>query len=132
MGRNILLITTDQQRYDGLGCNGGRIARTPVIDKLAAAGITYRQARNQCAVCMPARATILTGRHVRTHGVTSNGIPLPADHPSAAHELKRHGYKTVLIGKAHFEPHAARDFFENVAAGQGSMFCIRLRRPKCV
>ena len=69
---------------------------------------------------MPARATILTGQHVRTHGVTSNGIPLPADHPSAAHELKRHGYKTALIGKAHFEPHAARDFFENVAAGQGS------------
>ena len=118
MGRNILLITTDQQRYDGLGCNGGRFAKTPFIDGLAKSGLIYRQARNQCAVCMPARCTILTGQHVRKHGVTSNGIPLPSEHPSVAHELKRHGYETALIGKAHFEPHATKDFFENVAAPQ--------------
>lgn len=56
MGRNILLITTDQQRYDGLGCNGGRIARTPVIDKLAAAGITtVRLAINVLFACRHAR-----------------------------------------------------------------------------
>lgn len=120
MGRNILLITTDQQRYDGLGCNGGRFARTPAIDGLARTGLNYRQARNQCAVCMPARCTILTGQHVRMHGVTSNGIPLPSEHPSVAHELKRHGYDTALIGKAHFEPHAGKDFFENVAARAGT------------
>jgi arylsulfatase A-like enzyme len=116
MGRNILLITTDQQRYDGLGYTGGQFARTPSIDALALQGIQYAQARNQCAVCMPARCTILTGQHVRTHGVTSNGIALPADHPSAAHVLKAAGYATALIGKAHFEPHAAKDFFENRAA----------------
>jgi arylsulfatase A-like enzyme len=38
-GRNILFITTDQQRYDSLGCNGGTVARTPVVDRLAAEGI---------------------------------------------------------------------------------------------
>jgi arylsulfatase A-like enzyme len=120
MGRKILLITTDQQRYDGLGFAGGRFARTPVIDGLAAAGITYRQARNQCAVCMPARATILTGQHIRMHGVTANGIALPVEAPSLAHALKAAGYKTALIGKAHFEPHAGKDFFENKAANEGS------------
>ena len=118
MGRKILLITTDQQRYDGLGCNGGTFARTPVIDALAETGISYTQARNQCAVCMPARCTILTGQHIRQHGVTSNGIPLPAEHPNLAYELKRAGYDTALIGKAHFEPHAAKDYFENLAAGE--------------
>ena len=41
MGRNILLITTDQMRFDALGCNGGIVARTPVIDALAAEGINY-------------------------------------------------------------------------------------------
>ena len=41
MGRNILFITTDQQRYDSLGCNGGTIAKTPVADQLAASGINY-------------------------------------------------------------------------------------------
>ncbi len=120
MGRKILLITTDQQRYDGLGFAGGQFAKTPVIDGLAAEGVTYGQARNQCAVCMPARCTILTGQHVRMHGVTSNGIALLADHPSVAHALKAAGYKTALIGKGHFEPHAAKDFFENTAAGENN------------
>ncbi|SVC47175.1 uncharacterized protein METZ01_LOCUS300029, partial [marine metagenome] len=41
MNRNILLITTDQQRYDSLGCTGGDIARTPTIDGLASTGINY-------------------------------------------------------------------------------------------
>jgi arylsulfatase A-like enzyme len=78
-GRKILLVTTDQQRFDALGCNGGQVARTPVIDQLAANGINYRRAHNQNVVCMPARSTILTGQHVRSHGVTMNGIPLPVD-----------------------------------------------------
>ena len=57
MGRNILFVTTDQQRYDALGCNGGTIARTPVVDELAARpGIIYRRAYNQNTVCMPARS----------------------------------------------------------------------------
>ena len=42
MGRNILLITTDQMRFDALGCNGGIVARTPVIDALAAEGINIQ------------------------------------------------------------------------------------------
>jgi len=77
MGRKILFITTDQQRYDSLGCNGGRVARTPVADSLAAAGINYRRAYNQNTVCMPARSTMITGQYVRTHGVFANGVPLP-------------------------------------------------------
>ena len=42
MGRKILLVTTDQQRFDTLGCNGGTVARTPVADSLAATGIPVR------------------------------------------------------------------------------------------
>jgi arylsulfatase A-like enzyme len=45
--RNILFITTDQQRYDALGCNGGTVARTPVVDGLAADGIRYERAGMQ-------------------------------------------------------------------------------------
>ncbi len=105
MGRKILLITSDQQRYDSLGCNGGRIARTPVIDALARAGINYHRAYNQNTVCMPARSTMLTGQYARTHGVYANGVPLPEDALSIAATLKeKAGYKTALLGKAHFEP----------------------------
>lgn len=122
MGRKILFVTTDQQRWDALGCNGGRIARTPVVDALAAAGINYRRAHNQNVVCMPARSTMLTGQHVRSHGVTMNGIPLPEDAPDAARVLReRGGYRTALIGKAHFEPSSAPGgpYYENYAASRG-------------
>jgi arylsulfatase A-like enzyme len=105
MGRKILFITTDQQRFDSLGCNGGKIARTPCADKLAADGINYLRAHNQNTVCMPARATMVTGQYVRTHGVVANGVALPPDAPSVAAYLKeKKGYKTALLGKAHFEP----------------------------
>jgi len=105
MGRNILFVTTDQQRYDSLGCNGGEIAQTPVVDRLAAQGLNYRRAYNQNTVCMPARSTMLTGQYPRTHGVVANGIPLPEDAPSiAAHLASEAGYRTALVGKAHFEP----------------------------
>ena len=123
MGRKILFVTTDQQRYDGLGCNGGRIARTPVLDSLARDGIVYRHAYTQNTECMPARSTMLTGQYPRTHGVTMNGIPLPLDSPNIAALLRdRAGYRTALIGKAHFEPSSAPDqsYFENKAARLGS------------
>jgi len=102
--RNILLITTDQQRYDALGCNGGTVARTPCVDGLAASGINYRRANNQNVVCMPARSSILTGQYPSTHGVIANGVPLPPDAPSIAAHLYENGYRTALLGKAHFEP----------------------------
>jgi arylsulfatase A-like enzyme len=123
MGRNILFITTDQQRYDSLGCNGGKIAKTPVIDALAGDGINYRRAHNQNTVCMPARASMITGQYVRTHGVFANGVPLPPDAPSVARWLhERAGYRTALLGKAHFEPafDMNQRWFENQMARQDS------------
>ena len=104
MARNILFVTTDQQRFDSLGCNGGTIARTPVADALARDGINYQRAYNNNTVCMPARCTMLTGQYPRTHGVVANGIALPTDAPSVAAHLKTAGYHTALVGKAHFEP----------------------------
>jgi arylsulfatase A-like enzyme len=104
MGRKILLITSDQQRYDAFGCNGGKYARTPHVDALAAGGTTYRRCHPQSVVCMPSRATIVTGQLVSTHGVWMNGVQLPETAPSVASELRAHGYRTALIGKSHFDP----------------------------
>ncbi len=121
MGRKILFITTDQQRFDALGCNGGTVARTPHIDRLAADGINFRRAHPQSVVCMPSRSTMITGQHVTTHGVWMNGVPLPVEAPSAAATLKSAGYATALIGKAHFEPFLDPflRFTENQLAAQG-------------
>ncbi len=102
--RKILFVTTDQQRHDTLGCYGGLVGRTPVIDDLAATGIRYDRATPQSVVCMPSRSTMLTGQHPSTHGVWMNGVPLPVDAPSVAQVLKDAGYRTALVGKAHFEP----------------------------
>lgn len=124
VGRKILFITTDQQRYDALGCNGGTIARTPVVDRLAAEGLVYRRAYNQNTVCMPARSTMLTGQYVRTHGVFANGVPLPVDAPSVAMYLaEKAGYRTALFGKAHFEPGFDLDnsYEENARAVRGDI-----------
>ena len=104
MGRKILFVTSDQQRYDTLRCNGGTVARTPVIDSLARQGYRYERAHPQSVVCMPSRSTIITGQHPSTHGVWMNGVALPVDAPSVAAVLHDAGYRTALIGKPHFEP----------------------------
>ncbi len=123
MGRKILFVTTDQQRYDTLGCNGGALARTPVVDRLAAAGIRYERAHPQSTVCMPSRSTMLTGQHPSTHGVWMNGIPLPTDAPSVAATLRDAGYRTALIGKAHFQPYLDPflRFVENALGREGTV-----------
>ena len=104
--RNILFITVDQQRFDAIGVLGGTIARTPVLDALGRDGVVFPRAFVHNVVCMPSRATMLTGQYPRTHGVIANGIPLPDNAPSVADHLRTAaGYRTALIGKAHFDPH---------------------------
>ncbi len=121
MGRNILFITTDEQRFDGLGCYGGQIARTPVVDGLARDGILYERAYNQNVTCMPARSTIVTGQHVNTHGVYRNGYSLPLSDPSVAQVLHDDGgYRTALVGKAHWQPMVDDSLFEASAADKES------------
>ncbi len=104
MGRKILFVTTDQQRYDALGCNGGHVAKTPVIDALARQGIRYTRGHANSVVCQPARSSMLTGQYTRTHGVTMNGMELPHSAPSVAEFLQSKGYRTAIVGKAHFDP----------------------------
>ena len=121
MGRKILFITTDQQRYDTLGANGGVLSRTPVLDRLAADGIRYERCQPTSVVCMPSRASMLTGQFPSTHGAWMNGVPLAIDAPSVAASLHDAGYATALIGKAHFEPFMDPfgRFVENTLANLG-------------
>ena len=122
MGRKILFITTDQMRFDAIGANGGKVAATPAIDALASGGINYTRAHNQNVVCMPARSTMITGQYVSTHGVWMNGVPLPVDAPSVARYLHDEGgYRTALIGKAHFEPYMdfKQQFYESQMSRKG-------------
>lgn len=100
---NILLITSDQQRGDCFGFEGRRV-RTPHLDQLAAEGTRFSACITPNVVCQPSRATMLTGLLPLTHGVGDNGIDLdPAvGERGFAGTLARSGYRTGLIGKAHF------------------------------
>ncbi len=59
---NILLITTDHLRYDTLGCNGDPVIQTPAIDRLASESTIFDSYFVQNPVCMPSRASLMTGR----------------------------------------------------------------------
>lgn len=101
---NVLLITTDQHRADTLGAYGNPVCQTPNLDRFATQGTRFDAARTTNPFCQPVRATILTGQYPSSHGVTFNGIDLPADAADRAvsTELARAGAKTAFFGKAHF------------------------------
>ena len=100
---NFLLISTDQQRADHLGCYGAGILRTPNIDSLAARGIRFDRAYVSSPVCMPNRASLVTGRMPSLHGVRHNGLNLPLDTATIGDVLRAEGWATALAGKAHFQ-----------------------------
>ena len=106
---NILLLTTDQQRWDALGVNGNPDIHTPHLDRLAREGLNLDRFFVQNAVCMPSRLSMLTGQYPATLGIVRNGVPVPEDTVTLPHLLRNYGYTSANIGKLHFLPHANRD-----------------------
>ena len=94
-GLNVLLITIDTLRADALGCYGKSAARTPWMDRLAAAGLRFEQAHAQNVVTLPSHANILSGLYPVDHGVRDNaGFRFPRGTETLATVLKAHGYRT--------------------------------------
>ena len=75
---NFLFFIADQLRFDHLGCYGNRVVKTPNIDALAAKAWVNDSFYVASPICMPNRATLMTGRMPSLHGVRHNGIPLGA------------------------------------------------------
>jgi len=126
MGRpNILLITTDQQRYDTLSCLGAPVGRTPNLDAMAARGTVFERCYIQNPVCIPSRACLQTGRYTHQHGVrymesvidTTPGLPT---YERTFHErLRAAGYHTAAFGKIHMMPERGFDTMQ-VTGGKGA------------
>ncbi|BCS31766.2 acetylglucosamine-6-sulfatase [Luteitalea sp. TBR-22] len=111
-GLNVVLLVVDDIRWDSIGAAGNRVVRTPRLDRIAAEGVRFEQARVTTAICMVSRATLLTGQYMSRHGVTAFGRPLS---PEAFAEtwpgvLRRAGYWTGLVGKYDVGPARASDF----------------------
>lgn len=100
---NLLLITSDQQHWRTLGANNPKI-KTPNLDRLAAMGVRFNRAYCPNPTCTPTRASLITGMWPSAHGAYTLGTKLPESTPTLGDELRRAGYRTCLVGKAHLDP----------------------------
>ena len=101
---HFLLIITDQHRADWLGCAGHPVVKTPNIDAIAARGTQFNRFHVASPVCMPNRASLMTGRYPSVHGLRHNGNYLSKDTVTFADVLLEGGYNTASIGKSHLQP----------------------------
>jgi choline-sulfatase len=92
----------DQLTARALPAYGNRVAKTPHIDALAAAGVVFDSFYCNSPLCAPSRFSFLSGRQVSAIGAYDNAAEFPAQVPTFAHYLRRAGYQTVLSGKMHF------------------------------
>ncbi len=98
---NILLLMTDQQRFDALSCYGCRAVATPNLDRLARQGALFERCYSPNPICTPIRASLLTGKQVPGHGVYKLHDILPKDEVLLSERLRRSDYETSLVGKLH-------------------------------
>lgn len=100
---NFLVIMTDQQRRDHMGAYGNRVVQTPNMDSIAADGLRATAFFVSNPICQPNRACLATGQISTVNGCRQNGIPLALDSTTYADVLHAAGWRTALIGKAHYQ-----------------------------
>lgn len=110
---NVLLITTDQHHFTDIGIHNPKV-KTPNLDRLAAEGFVCDRMYCPNPTCTPTRASLITGLYPSQHGAWSLGTKLLDSVPTIGDELQRHGFRTALIGKAHFEPLKSTDKYKSL------------------
>lgn len=101
---NILVIMTDQHRWDCIGANGNPLIRTPNLDRLAESSANFTHFFVQAPVCVPSRASFFTGRYPHSHKNRVNYTPLDRDEVLMQSRLRDAGYTTASVGKLHYHP----------------------------
>lgn len=123
--RNILVVLTDDHRYDAMGfMKAQSFGDTPTLDRLAREGVHFRNAFVTTALCSPSRASIFTGLYAHQHRVVDNNHPIPPGLIYYPEYLQKAGYETAFIGKWHMgmETDAPQPGFDHWISflGQGS------------
>ena len=104
---NLLFIMTDQQRFDAMSIAGNKVLKTPNMDRLAKQGARFKNAYTPCAVCGPARSSILTGTTVENNGMKMNDYAYDYKKeglmtmPTFDEILAKNGYHCEYFGKWH-------------------------------
>ena len=99
---NILLIMADQLAPQALSFYGNPVCKTPNLDKLASKSIIFENAYSNNPICVPSRASMLTGQLTPEIAVYDNANDIGSSIPTMAHYLRSLGYWTFLSGKMHF------------------------------
>ena len=99
---NILLLWTDQQRFDTLAAAGNLALRMPNLNALARTSTVFESAYCSAPVCTPSRGSVMSGLYAHGHGAVHNNEPIRADCPTIAEHLRTYGdYASSYIGKWH-------------------------------
>jgi choline-sulfatase len=99
---NILVVLADQLSASALPAYGNRVVRAPHLQQLGDEGLVFERALCASPLCVPSRASLMTGLLPSRTGAFDNAGELPAAVPTFAHRLRTLGYRTVLVGKMHF------------------------------
>lgn len=101
---NIVCIVGEGLRWDELSSTGNKIIKTPNMDRIGREGCIFHNAFVVNALCLPSRATMLTGMYSHTTGAVSNVEgKIPARFPLVSDMLQQAGYETAFLGKSHIE-----------------------------
>jgi len=101
--RKIVIIMTDTQRTDMLGCYGNKDMKTPNIDRLAKEGCRFDRAYTCQPVCGPARSAIFSGTYPHSNGSWGNHMALGDNVKTIGQRLRDEGIHTAYIGKWHLD-----------------------------
>lgn len=112
---NIVFITTDQMRDDSFGQGGNEVIQTIAMDHLAKRGVRFTKAFSSHPVCIPARASIMTGKEGFSLGITEyeEGFEIPTKN-TLPQLLRDEGYQTKVVGKMHVYPERCHYGFEHM------------------
>lgn len=101
-GQNVLFICSDQHNKCAAGCYGNPVIKTPNIDRLAQDGTKFQNAYSNNPICVPSRASMVTGQYSFNIGCYDNASPYMGQAKSFGHRLQENGLEMTTVGKLHF------------------------------
>jgi choline-sulfatase len=99
---NVLFLLSDEHFAGIMGCAGHPLIRTPNLDRLAALGTCFTNAFTPCPICVPARASLVTGHYVHEIGYWDNALAYDGRVPGFGHRMQSAGVRVETIGKLHY------------------------------